>query len=396
MYGRSMAFLRRRCRRQQRKGAVLILSALLLIVVAACVGFAIDVGYLCLVRTQAQACADAAALAAAWEMAKDDRMQGDLSGIYAAARSKAAQYAALNKVNNSSPILNANQSNDPHGQIVFGLLADPTNRDQPLSFLDPDSYNAVVVRVECTQEGNNAVPLFFARVLGFTAADVAAEATAVFDDRHTVGFHATDRTGNTTLMPFAVKLEDWQNFLAAGGEDRWAYDPDTQTVCSGCDGIPELKVFPQENREDGSITPGNFGTVNVGDPNNAASDLARQISQGLSAADLAWHGGELKLDPISGSLTLSGDPGMTASIKNALAEVVGQARSIALYSDAVAQGNQTLFTIVGFAGIRVMEFRMTGYNRYLYAQPAIVVDDAAITHPSGSSYSVSRPVYLAR
>ena len=47
-----------------RKGAVLVLSALLMIVMLGMAAFAIDIGYMMLVRTQLQLAADAGAMAA--------------------------------------------------------------------------------------------------------------------------------------------------------------------------------------------------------------------------------------------------------------------------------------------------------------------------------------------
>lgn len=203
--------------------------------------------------------------------------------------------------------------------------------------------------------------------------------------------------------PITVKVEDWQNLLDGAGEDNWAYDPVTETISPGSDGIRGLSMFPQreDNKGKGAggsgIAPGNFGTVDIGNPNNAAPDLWRQIRDGPSAEDLAcYDGGELKLDPVTGELLLNGDPGITASMKHALADVVGQPRTIVLYSDASGQGNQTWFTIVSFVGIRVMDYSLTGNNKYILVQPAVVIDNTAIIGDYGSSYFVGQPVHLVR
>src|SRR5262249_38144313 len=52
----------------QRRGATLVLSAFLMIVMLAMIAFAIDCGYILLLRTQLQVAADSAALAAAQVM----------------------------------------------------------------------------------------------------------------------------------------------------------------------------------------------------------------------------------------------------------------------------------------------------------------------------------------
>ena len=58
-----------------------------------------------------------------------------------------------------------------------------------------------------------------------------------------------------------------------------------------------------------------------------------------------------------------------------------------------------MFTIVGFAGIRILDVKLTGSmsSKKVIIQPAFVVDDAAITGPgSGSSPFVYVPVHLVR
>jgi Flp pilus assembly protein TadG len=387
-----------------------VLAALLLALLLLCVAFAVDMGILCLVRSQAQACADAAALAAAWEMVNDDRIRGEMEDVYDAARDEAVEYAGRHRVNGDPVALDANDENDPDGEIVFGRLEDPTDRTEEMTYFDSGNYNTVKVRVRCTPGRGNPVPQFFAKIIGINSGSAAAEAAAYFDDTNIVGYRATDKTGNASLLPFAVSKEAWLDLLDGEGSDLWAYDPETQTVSGGSDELRELKIFPgeedggsngngkgkDEGNKGGGITPGNFGTIDIGDPSNAAPDLWRQIREGISAKDLKHHGGELRLNEATGRLELSGDPGMTASMKDALGDVVGQARTVMLYSEAAGQGNNTEFTIVGFAGVRIVAFSLTGQDKYILVQPAMVVDDAAIAGSAGSSHFVGQPVRLVR
>jgi hypothetical protein len=108
----------------------------------------------------------------------------------------------------------------------------------------------------------------------------------------------------------------------------------------------EITIYPHAT---GSA--GNFGTLEIGNSNNSTSELSEQIANGISKADLAYHGGELGLGPCAG------DPGISSGIKHGLKEAVGRARSIALYDTVSGSGNQSAFNIVGFAGIRVIADR---------------------------------------
>jgi hypothetical protein len=256
------------------------------------------------------------------------------------------------------------------------------------------------------------VRLFFARAVGISQGSVTAEATAIFEDGSTVGFRPTNDR-NASLMPFTVDVKEWEDVITHGTNssastgDEWSVDPTTGTVTQEPDGIPEMKMYPEKDKGNGNskkkdqsngsgIVPGNFGTVNIGGHNNSAKELRRQISDGPSANDLEPYGGELKLDEVTGKLELPGDPGLTASIKSALGDVVGKSRTISLYSEVTGQGANSNFTIVGFAGVTVVDFSMTGGDKYVLVQPSVVVDPTAITGDDGSSYFVGQPVHLVR
>jgi hypothetical protein len=397
-----MAFFSSSGRVARRKGSIVVLAAFMMVLMLACVAFAVDLGYLYLVRGQAQDCADAAALAGAWTMVGDDRIRQESSNAFATASRTAIEIAALQDVNHSIRPVAGVPLNSVVSEVFLGRLDNPDNHDEVLSLPEPRKCNTVLVRVACTPERNTPVPLFFANIFGLHTAGIKAEAAAIFEDHRTVGFRVTEETQKCSVMPFVVKRQDWQNLLAHGADDHWAYDPDTKAVNSGSDGIPELKIFPEKaNPSNGKnkgtgITPGNFGTVDIGNNNNAAPDLLRQIREGPSANDLAHTGGALELDPVTGTLDLNGDTGVTASMKSALDDILGQPRTILLYSAVGGQGNKTWFTICGFAGVRVVSFDMTGQDKYILVQPTVVVDNTVISGASGSSDFVGPPVHLVR
>jgi len=138
--------------------------------------------------------------------------------------------------------------------------------------------------------------------------------------------------------------------------------------------------------------------VDIGNPNNNTADISRQIRYGLTAEDLSYYGGELTLGA-DGTIDLTGDTGLSAAVKDDLVSIIGQPRTIPLFSTVEGPGNNAVFTIVGFAGIRIMNVKLTGSmsSKRVIIQPAFVVDDTVITGPgSGSSYFVYAPVHLVR
>jgi hypothetical protein len=401
---------------RRRKGAVLVLSALLMIVLLGMVAFAVDTGTILIAKSEAQRCADAAALAAAWEMVSDERLEGYENSVEYKVRLTAWQYARKNKVANRSPWLWWNVDDSLDGDIVTGRLSDPNDLNETMVTNSPAGDNAVTVRVRMFQSRNRAIPVTFGRLLGVNAADVSAEATAIFDD-NVIGFGATEDTGNSGLLPFVVHVDTWKDLMdGLSGEDNWSYDPETGEVTEGSDGIPEIDMYPgggESGNSNGNgngngngnnngngqnqVAPGNFGTVDIGNTNNSANDLKRQIEFGPNENDFSYYDdGKLQLDPGTQTLELNGDTGLTASMKSALGKIVGDGRTIMLYESVSGNGNNAMFTIVGFAGIRVMDFSMTGGDKYIHVQPSMVTDPTAITGDYGESYFVGQPVRLVR
>src|SRR5437773_9717337 len=91
----------------RRRGNIVAMTAVLMIVLIGFVALAVDVGYLYTVRNELQRTADAAAIAAAWELADKDGQVGTETPDYlsVSARNKAVQFASLNKIGNESPAL---------------------------------------------------------------------------------------------------------------------------------------------------------------------------------------------------------------------------------------------------------------------------------------------------
>ena len=360
----------------------------------------VDIGALYDAKAQLQRCADAAALAGAGTLIDERRIRnngGMTLEIDRAARDAAYEYVTRNHVLGDSPRVDLNVLNRDTGDIVLGTLRDLSNYQEPLWTVNPDTYNSVRVRVRRDKERNGPIGLFFARIVGLYTADVGAEATATFEDGVT-GFRVTPNTSNADLMPFALSVDVWKALMegmSAVG-DQYTFDPQTGEVTSGSDGLLEINFYPGAGPT--QLPPGNFGTVDIGANNNATSDIVRQLLEGVSAEDLAHHGGELKLGD-DGTLTLDGDTGMSVGFKDALEAIIGKPRIIPLFDNVVGTGDTAQFNIVGFAGIRILDVKLTGApdSLYLMIQPAQVSEDAAITEPgTNSSYLVYRAPRLTR
>ena len=205
-------------------------------------------------------------------------------------------------------------------------------------------------------------------------------------------------TDTAELAPFALHVDSWNSLLdgSVTTGDSFTYDEATDSILPGGDSIDELNLYPGAGAT--QLPPGNFGTVDIGPPSNSTADLSRQIRYGVNAADLAYFGGEFKLGA-DGTIDVQGDTGLSAGIKDDLIAIIGEPRAIPLFSTVSGPGNNSTFTIVGFAGLRVLDVVLTGPMglKQVIVQPAFVVSDAVITEAgSGTSSFVYEPPRLTR
>ncbi len=386
-------------RNGKRRGvaAVMVLVSLLMLLGVA--ALAVDAGYLYNVKTDMQRAADAAAMAGAWDLLDEDKLSGTpfMDEEIAAARVSAVQFVELNTMLGGDASMGMNIANDVGGDIVIGYLDDVGDSIDSMSFADPNEFNTVVARVRRDESHGGAVSLFFARTFGKDTAAVSAEAAAMLKDG-VVGYRVPSDDVNASLLPLALHIDTWRAMLAGVSHsgDNYDFDSDSESVVSMGDGIQELNIYPGGGAN--QLPPGNFGTVDIGSANNSTADIARQIVHGVNRADLAHFGGELRLGD-DGTLTLEGDTGLSASVKDDLEAILGIPRTVPLFNAVAGPGNNSVYTIVGFAGIRVMHVKLTGpmSGKEVIIQPAFVIDETAVTDEgSGNSYFVYLPVQLVK
>ena len=387
----------KRIHRTRRRGAIAVWAAFALVALVALVALAVDTGYLLLARNQLQNSADSAALAAANELL-DQKLRGKLP-LIESPRESAIRESATEFCNYNSVVGNQGRVSLSPEDVVIGSLSIDGGPNEAIQKTPPAQWNAVQVSISRTREKNGQVKTNFAPIINFYGADIGATATAAFWQGF-VGFRipsGAKRDPEPTLpfLPFALDVESWKPNSVESGTDRWKWDEERGRVTPGSDGLPEIKIYPLETG-----SGGNCGTVDIGGTNSNTPKLRRQIVEGISASDLEFHGGELKLGA-QGTLTLSADPGLKAgAIEGELISVIGQPRIIPLYSSIKGSGNPAEYTIVGFAGIRIVRVKLRGSDKGVFLQPAGVVTRGGIFDDSGtsseSSYFIYSPVQLVR
>jgi Flp pilus assembly protein TadG len=387
--------------RGDRRGNVIVLTAFFMTVMVAFVALGVDLGFLQNARVELQTSADSSAMAAAAELTYYDEslmsqeaLPQDIVDYLEAARDRAVQYAALNQVCKSAPVVDPNLSNSHSGDIVIGYLAHGADPEGPLDTTDSQKFNAVQIRVRRVSSQNGEVPMFFGKTLGLSSVATEGIATAVIE-KNVKGFRTPDDNETINVLPYAIDLDTWNNLINSGvGSDTWRWDESTGTVVLGSDSIKEINLFPQ-----GSGWARKRGTVDIGSNSNTTADLARQIVQGINKQDMLDLGKALEFDG-SGKLTLNGDMGISTGVKDQLASIIGKTRIIPIFESVSGTGNNCTYTIVQWAGVRVLDVKLTGgkSSKRLTIQPATVVSKYASPNPDSTptSWFVYTPPKLVR
>jgi Flp pilus assembly protein TadG len=354
----------------RRRGNILVLSAVTLIMVFAFTAFTVDVGYITLTTAELQKSADAAALGAAIELADAFGPGKLVTSAQAAtnAQNAAVAVAAENRAGGSWSVY----ADGPRDVRVGNYSWDDATGTYVKQW-GVAPYNMVEVTLRRDQagsvQGDGPLDLFFAPILGHDQANVFARSTAVLQAG--VGFRKVPGQ-NIAILPITLDVETWDNLINNGvGTDDYTYNPVTKTVTAGPDGIKEVNLYPYGNQ---ALPPGNRGTVDFGHQGNSTADISRQIRKGLNDADwaaLADQGiTELRWD--TDPILINGDTGLSAGIKDDLEAIKGLPRAIPLFSQVSGPGNNAMYTIVRFVGIRVLNVKLTGKpaSKRVIIQPA--------------------------
>ena len=400
--------------------------ALALLVIVGAAALVIDRLSLDIAKHELQNAAEAAALAAARELAGDDRLRADFDpvALQMKARFAAARIANENVVAAQPLFLDTSTNRD----VRFGRLTTDSESGETLfvEVAGTEEPTTVAVNARRTSDRDSAVPLPFRTFYAPTDADVVAvaEASLNFQVR---GLRPVDQSPIPTL-PLAIlsqslpshdsapdksSAEDsshpqrgkankaqppvvasWMRDIEQRhGADHFGYDSATGTVTQSSDGIPEI-ILRTASRS-GDPTSNAFVLGLAGDL--TTDHLRRHIGEGWSADDLQPLGGELMFD--SGSLTLTGLRSVDCNaLASPLRTVLGQSRVIFLYDREVGDANTSAASlhISGMVAGRVMSVReISSGECEIVLQPSVMATRSAVTAPSNSDSDTPKNKYVA-
>lgn len=366
--------------RSRRRGAAAIFAMVMMVVLIGFAALTVDVGVLYNTRADLQNAADAAALAGAaayatpamFQVRFDKNVSANLQTVLSTAESQAKLAAGMN-----GSFAGGGTAIEPD-DIGTGWI-DVTSATSPLDPNPlPKDYNAVQVVVRRSKDcSNGPVRFFFAPIFGKHTTSVSASAVAVYDDH----FAALDVStpGAATVWPFTISETEYDMWVAAG-TDNYHYDPDSGKVTPGTDGATEVQLYPD------NLAPGNYGLLNIGTPNQSATALEGQITDGVSADDLETEIGTAELafydengDPITYSMT--GNSGLKSSLEGSIQGRVGDVIAFFVHVAVTQSGSNTTYQITGIRFARVMYVMLQGEaaGRGLWVQPVSYNGPGVIT-----------------
>ncbi len=370
---------------KQRRGVTIVLSLFLISALLVVLALVLDLSRISIARDELQRSADATALAACWQLYDDKASLRSLVETTNNVQHVSSELAAANRIANQSPLLSG-----PFGDLQIGSFSFTSNEFSLTNRVA--DLNAVRVNLRRQSEVNGEVPLFFSKFLGREGQSLQTTSTAALVSQIT-GFHLPgSHYTKLPILPLALDLETWLDVIAGKTSDNFKCSG--TTVLAGGDGYYECNLYPQ-----GTGSPGNRGTVDIGSSNNSTADISRQIIHGISRQDMIDLGKPLDLDA-NGELLLNGDTGISAAIKDELDNIVGQKRIIPIFTKVQGNGNTAWYTIVKFEGVRILEVKLTGpmKQKRLIVQPAPMIARGSIVNQNASqpSNTLFTPVMLVQ
>ncbi|MBN2328031.1 MAG: Tad domain-containing protein [Candidatus Omnitrophica bacterium] len=476
-------------RTEKNRGTIIVLFLVLITVMMFMIAFAVDVGYVYTTKSELQHAADSAALAAMWELKDQTDPNLELN-----AKARALEYGTYN------PAAEVDSLTVDEADVHIGFMDDPFNINKELNPFGPE-INTVEVFVKRSHALNGALALFVGGITGTSEVQLQAKARAFITDR-VIGFDSAPGQGgrdddggdsseegggesssggnsgmaDPKLWPFTIHYSFWNKYYEAQESYAQHYvtspydDPDypytieyenidgeiiTVTLkdelmlvplsgeegeweaVSGSDGKLEMDMYPLDTG-----SSGNYGTIDIGDENNSANDLKRQIAYGVSDEDLEKAGGQFALDSDdfawvdsngNGLIDIDeeykyelvdGDTGISWSIKNAILgkgefseRLIGDPFILTIFNgdynkhdlggdelppdskEKKPTGENLVYQIVGFATIEIVDVVKGGdkgiivqASGYQFGTPGGSGDDSGGSgdyYSNGSGYDVS-------
>lgn len=319
------------------KGYVLVLVSISLSSLLALFTLVADLGHIFVTKAELQNTSDAAALAAAVDLAEGEDI----------AAAKAFEFGEAHWVA-GAPIQIA------QADVQFG------NYDSGTSTFVADAQPVNSVSVTARRTANSpsgALPLYFAKLFGIDTSDVSAASVAVLDNQ-VVG---VKKKGG--LIPYSVV--DFE-------------------VDKDGDGL--FDVGQTYNFHPTKEAPGNFGFLDFNGGPNATPELEDWIELGYDA-DFTI--------PAGGSVSIPGNPGINGgSLLDSFSYIIDKIVFMPVHNSVNFGGSNAMFNVVAVLAVKIKEVQLTGKQeeRYIKTEILEVVSSVLMTDSQApANNSVAKP-----
>ena len=363
------------------RGKFMILTVILLPVILGACALTVDLGLQAAAQGQLRTAADAAALAGARALALEyiNNTSEDTATRLGVAVTEAQRISAQgqNRVFGTpvTHLLGSGPGGTGEDLLVGYIDITSTSSALDTSSGMSDRYNSVRATAARLAARGTALSPAFSWIWGIQGIDVRSTSTATAQLYTIKGFTPGSQSP-VDVLPIVMPKANYDAMTAGNTPDQYAYNPTSKTVSPGTDGVGESQLYPVQ-----SGSPGNWGTVKLGVTNNSTSVLGDQIRYGLTAEQIAtFPDSTIQLDTSQNppSLTLGGNPGLSAGIKDDIEAIIGTVRPIMVYDTNGGNGNNAWFRVVAFGFVRIMAEDFKGADKYVLVQPAAGFDGSGI------------------
>jgi len=337
---------------------------------------------------------EAAALAAACQLASDDTLKkdADWAGICQSARDVAVEIADQNFVGGVPVRLDVAKDGDVRlGQMI------PNSIGEDVFVETEDHPRTVVVRAWQGRGSRNPVGLL---VRDLTGAGRLMEFLMVATAENRIEALRPYEGVNVPALPIAicagnVAMPGWSALIEKQlGPDTCGWNAELKEVEQTADGLPEMTAFsvPQQADQKQQL----LATLHLIDIGAGLSDhvLAEQCRNGWSQDDLAKWDGELPCDGRSRAFTSK--PKIPAVVRSELSQLIGEVRICWLFETALptANSDQCQLSCARLVAVRILDVQSLPDGMFgLQVQPAVITTRTAVVSRSGDDSLANPYVY---
>lgn len=360
-----------------RRGLTTPVVAIALMITLAGMALILDRIWLETAQLELTTAAEVTALAAARQLAADDRLVPNIDPVQRldAARTAAEALAAGNLVAGQLPSFTVSGTDILFGNYTElqenGTIQFDTTVTDPLS---------VRITLHRSRSRNNPVALFVGQLTGIPFGNVVRQADATVNN-HIAGIRPV-AGGFAPGLPLAIWKNDpsgnrndtWDvQIEQRKGSDNYRYDLASRKPVPGGDGIPEIAV--RSLARGGRPELCNLQVLDIG-TDFADAKLQRQFQSGWSDEDLQSLAGIL-----TAAATFSSTPELVSKERDVLESLSGEPRICLIFTRAVPTGNQSYLqtTCVDFVAVRVMNVQdQTDGSCLVVLQPTVMATRSAV------------------